>query len=59
LLHDAFDDPEDKCSEEHKYGYLIDAVHHTQVEITLFCGVRLLENPDKIIPNFSYLKELL
>jgi len=58
-LHQSFDNPKYYRKQEYQDGNLVDAVHHTQVEIAFLAGIRFLENPEEVISYCTQLKELL
>ena len=56
-LHEPLNSPDNQGKQEYQNGNLVDAVHHAQIEIGGFVGIRLSENIEKIIPDFSQLEE--
>jgi hypothetical protein len=59
LLNKPFDRPNNQCEEKNQNRDLIDSMHHPQIEIGRFIGVRFLEYPDEIIPHFAKFEEFL
>lgn len=51
-------DHDDDSRQEDQNGYLVNAVHHAEVEICLLVGVGFLEYPQEVIPHLAHLKEL-
>jgi hypothetical protein len=57
LLDKALDRPDDDGKKENNDGNLVDPVHHPQVEVCRFVGIRLFENIQKIVAHLTQLEE--
>jgi hypothetical protein len=47
----------DDCCQKHQNGNFVDAMHHPEVKIGRFVGIRFLKNPNKIMTYFPKLKK--
>jgi hypothetical protein len=57
-LDEPFDGPNNQCKQENQNRDLVDAVHHTQIEIGWLVGIRFLKHPDKVIAHLAQLEKV-